>query len=68
MSGGVLNPNLQFKPPSLMDERPTNAPLPPAEQRRLHNLRMKEENDRIRAEDEKVAKEVSYMYICISLY
>jgi len=53
MNHSVLNPNLQFIPPSLMDERPKNTILPPAEQRRLHNLRMKQENDRIRIEDEK---------------
>ncbi len=55
---GILNPNIHFQPPSLIDERPKDTPLPPAEQRRLHNLKMKEENDRIRAEDEKAAREV----------
>ena len=54
---GVLNPHTHFQPPSLIDERPKDAPLPPAEQRRLHNLKMKEENDRIRAEDLKNAEE-----------
>ena len=65
MNHSVLNPNLQFIPPSLMDERPKNTILPPAEQRRLHNLRMKQENDRIRIEDEKIAKEVKNIYIYI---